>query len=861
MKLNIPGLHGGLSQQDPFLRMDNQLEEAHNCVCSLSKGLSFPRYPSRLLNILPESAPADRYEYIRTTDNKDWLLRINKATNEITMVDLSGTTPTIIIPSSELGYLDIPNVDIDKDLVIRQMLDYTFILNKTKVIQEKPVAQAVPSFGVQSIGIARIKQVIDTIKVKFSVSLTVNKDTGLLSKESTLEDYSTPFVTMVSGQEAHTILIALFSDPPAHVQPMVLNSETLLVVREAHVVHGGVGYRCILSHNSSTSGTEPGVGANWTNYWETSGSIEGAPWLPSSNYFDTSDIQQGAVSCTVVSDDNYNDQATEGYTSYYKGDYGLSSPLLPVYVVQTAGIEDLPGNLISNPLSGRLCFEVADHYYFRWDIPKQSYVECALPQTHDSLDKTTMPVALVYNPSHPQHFHVESIEDYESQGRLVGDQISNPSPRFVGNTLADMLFHRDRLCFLSNDNIILSRSGDYFNFYATTAAEVLDDDPIDVTPTSTRYNPLFRAESFGNKLFLFSEFNQFVFHSGNSPLTPHTAAADVTTSYSMKKDIFPVVSGGSMFILRRSSSNLELMEYFLREDSVTNTAISVGKQVPNLVPKTTTEMIHLDSQGLVLLYEKNSSLMQVYIYSWHGNKLVQSAWVTWELPIKIQKAFATGGNLYFVGHKDNLTYTLEMVPDYNVEASPYLFALDGTMEAVVSSSGTISLPAGLPIYGTTTADVRAIDKETGLPQNFFFESNNTVLRFTDDTAPGTTIVIGFTIGASIRLSQVVLRDDKGLPRNDIRLTVDTIQLDYFGGLFNVKASNNQQSTGITAFIQPGWFNNMAIGDYAPARTKGQTKVPIWRPSENCVISLHNTDHMITHLSNFTYNLEVTSDGT
>ena len=49
----------------------------------------------------------------------------------------------------------------------------------------------------------------------------------------------------------------------------------------------------------------------------------------------------------------------------------------------------------------------------------------------------------------------------------VGDEYSNPNPSFVGQGISNMFFFANRLGFLSEDAVILSQPGDYFNFFQT----------------------------------------------------------------------------------------------------------------------------------------------------------------------------------------------------------------------------------------------------------------------------------------------------------------------------------------------------------------------------------------------------------
>ena len=70
--------------------------------------------------------------------------------------------------------------------------------------------------------------------------------------------------------------------------------------------------------------------------------------------------------------------------------------------------------------------------------------------------------------------------------RLVGDDLTKAHPSFVGKTLKKAFFHDDRLGFLSEDNVILSRAKEPYEFYAVSARTHTMGDPIDVNCASTR---------------------------------------------------------------------------------------------------------------------------------------------------------------------------------------------------------------------------------------------------------------------------------------------------------------------------------------------------------------------------------------
>ena len=47
------------------------------------------------------------------------------------------------------------------------------------------------------------------------------------------------------------------------------------------------------------------------------------------------------------------------------------------------------------------------------------------------------------------------------ENREVGDDTSNPFPTFVGTTIQEMFFHRNRLGMISGEQIVMSKPGQY----------------------------------------------------------------------------------------------------------------------------------------------------------------------------------------------------------------------------------------------------------------------------------------------------------------------------------------------------------------------------------------------------------------
>ena len=125
-----------------------------------------------------------------------------------------------------------------------------------------------------------------------------------------------------------------------------------------------------------------------------------------------------------------------------------------------------------------------------------SWQETVSPGVEYKIDATTMPHLLVRLPNGtfwfgPANGSTQSGVQIPSWGeRGAGDYDTAPDPSFIGNAIQDVFIYKNRLGFLADENIILSRSRDFFEFFPETVTAVLDSDPIDLTGSNNRVSVL-----------------------------------------------------------------------------------------------------------------------------------------------------------------------------------------------------------------------------------------------------------------------------------------------------------------------------------------------------------------------------------
>lgn len=274
--------------------------------------------------------------------------------------------------------------------------------------------------------------------------------------------------------------------------------------------------------------------------------------------------------------------------------------------------------------------EIDDYWVeFVWEglySSRGTYEETVAPGAKVGLDAATMPHILVRESDGTFTF-----EEAPWAGREVGDDTTNPDPSFVGSTLNDITFHRNRLGFITEDNIVLSRNGDFYNFYRTTMTALLDTDPIDIAPSHTKVSLLQHAVPHQDELMLFSEETQFRV-AGNELLTPKTAASRPISEISAYPGVRPITVGSALFFIQEGVYFAHLNEYYYDKSIDQAQNDDVSSHAPNFIRAGVTHLTGTSDID-VLAIASAGSPNSIYLYKYYvaNREKLQSAWVEWQI--------------------------------------------------------------------------------------------------------------------------------------------------------------------------------------------------------------------------------------
>ena len=331
-------------------------------------------------------------------------------------------------------------------------------------------------------------------------------------------------------------------------------------------------------------------------------------------------VVKSSGTLTVTASDGYGNDASQVVKDKVQNFSDLPVPAINNQVVQVTGDAD----------SG------FDDYYVKFVEADNLWQETVAPNTKTTLDNSTMPHILIRTADGNFRFTQVDGSSYTISGtsydvpawgtRICGDEDSVPDPTFIGRKLNDIFFHRNRLGFLADENVIMSRSGEFYEFFPETITQVLDTSPIDVASTHTKVSILRHAISFDEELLLFSDQTQFVL-SGGATLTSENISINVTTEFETDKTIKPVGAGSNVYFGFNKGNFTGVRELFIASDTDTKQADDITANVPKYIPANVFKLASATNENIIVaLSSDEDNALYVYQYYVSQNRRLQSAW-------------------------------------------------------------------------------------------------------------------------------------------------------------------------------------------------------------------------------------------
>tara|TARA_R100001530_G_scaffold47808_2_gene35942 strand:+ start:3613 stop:6840 length:3228 start_codon:yes stop_codon:yes gene_type:complete len=508
-----------------------------------------------------------------------------------------------------------------------------------------------------------------------------------------------------------------------------------------------------------------------------------------------------------------------------------------------------------------------------------TWEECPKPGRKIAFDPATMPIQLIRQ-SGSAGFTVDQIV---WENCLVGDETTVPEPSFIKTsdgltksssntyvgTINNMMFWRNRMLLLSDENVIMSQPGEFFNFWPKSAITYTATDVIDISVSSEFPAIIYDGALTNSGLILFSKNQQYLLTTDSDVLSPQTAKINTISTYNFNSNTNPVSLGTTTAFLDNAGKYTRLWEManVLREGEPV--VIDQTKVVSKLFDKELSLISNSRENSIIFFSKKNSSTLYGYKYFDTSEKRLQQAWFTWEITGTIQHHAILDDILYVVvrnNGKDTLqsfsikinTDTITITDDKsNADATDdeiHRIHLD-TASAVTIAAGTYSensnkttflkpdgyehATAQLCLYdNNTTSDYVGKYSEASIINN---DSPNSTIEVPGDWS-NRTVILGYLYDMQLEFPTIYYTqtaDNSIKADTNGSLIIHRIKLNFgpygsYTTIIDKLGNSSYEETWDSPISDQYLLSNVAIDDEV-IRT-----VPIYERNKNLTIKLKSS---------------------
>ena len=428
---------------------------------------------------------------------------------------------------------------------------------------------------------------------------------------------------------------------------------------EVQLNYDGTDYRCTLDTRAGDTAASDAVTTNFLKANDiltslVTGSSTGGAYTndnAASGLNGISGISAEVVgTCIEISEDAGTKPFTFTYITGGKGGESMTGYQDRVDSVSLLSAESTNGRTVEiiNTASA------ADSYYAKFVANNGTsgpgvWEETIGPGVSEGLKPDTMPHKL-YNSAK----NVFTFGPIDWIGRLVGDETTNEHPMFAktgDKTIQQAFYYNNRLGFLTDDNVEMSKSGEFFDFYMTTAQTAVDSDPIGISCSSIRPATLHGIIPTAQGLLLFSQNQQFLMFSTEGNLTPSTALIRGLSNYKTNPNIDPVDVGTSINFVSKTHETSGFTRVFGMLPQGAGQAprvVDIGRVVAEYIPATITALTASPQNSFIAMY--GTTLDKIWFYRTYSDgetDLIQT-WFNWQLPGNVHFAEADSDTMYSI---------------------------------------------------------------------------------------------------------------------------------------------------------------------------------------------------------------------
>ena len=426
--------------------------------------------------------------------------------------------------------------------------------------------------------------------------------------------------------------------------------------------------------------------------------------------------------------------------------------------------------------------------------------ETISPDVSTGLDASTMPHQLVNIA--PDTFEVQPIPWVN---RLVGDDVTNKHPSFVGQKINQSFFHNNRLGFLSADTVSMSQSGDFFNMYHASAQAVVASDPVDLSANALKPVALHSVLPTTQGLVLFSANQQFLMSSSDGILTPTKTSIRTISSYEMDTVIDPVDTGTGISFISKTPSYTRVFTMVTRGENQNPIVSDIGKVVNEWIPSTIDTFISSAQNQFIAFSGQSTRYIYFFRQYSEGKDVKLQTWFNWLAPGNVQ-TIATDSDEFFAVTKQGGQFTLSKAslsqsPDDAIIVNNDGQRLNPCIDLYAPASSVVYDAAGefskcfIPyndatdltpviIIKGTTATGQFIESGFTISPERVVESGNTYFKVPvkDLTSIASDVIVGYKYDFDVILPKTYYKLDNEMRQSDFTANLTIARMKFAVGL-------------------------------------------------------------------------------
>ena len=320
--------------------------------------------------------------------------------------------------------------------------------------------------------------------------------------------------------------------------------------------------------------------------------------------------------------------------------------------------------------------------------------------------------------------YVKGIPTPKWDDAIVGDDVTNPEPSFIGKQISKMLFFRNRFAILADENIVMSRPGDFTNFFAKSAIQLVASDPIDIAASSEYPAILYDGIQVNTGLILFSKNQQFMLTTDSDVFSPQTAKINALSTYNFNFATNPISLGTTVGFLDNAGKFSRFFEMAQVQREGEPEIIEQSAVVSRLFEKDLKLISNSRENSVIFFSEEGTSTLYGYRYFDNIRERKLASWFKWTLTGEIQYHCMQDDSLYVVVRTKTTSPHKDQILKYSIKMDSNTFALSENrihLDHLMSTSGWSHNP-------TTNKSTKA--KPVGL------ESSNQLAAYISATASG-----------------------------------------------------------------------------------------------------------------------------